>query len=653
MNSKRLLIVTSALFLAFQTNVFAKTDVINKEGMLNEVSNNWEDNYYEKITINDGKAEMDGEKIDLSKELNITEKEEKNILSSEQYAKDYFEKQDEYEVRKRDGNIEITSPYQTHRIIVNAIIKNTYGADSVYYDKEYEQTILQFSSDEAAKKACEAINVNKKIAFPDSVIKTEGNMKTLSVNNLKDAQSWGVKLMGLDTLKNKANDLYPDRKVLVAVLDTGYNSSNFLIAGKKISSKSKSFIKNDTSLTDKVGHGSHVSGTIAEGTSKHIELLECKITDMYGTTTDYLISEGLKYAIAQKADVANMSVGGYSFLLSTESPLEPVCKKAYNNDMIMVAAAGNESSSISHVSPANSDKTWAITAMDETELFADYSNYGKEADFCAPGSNIWGSARQGKYTLSLFSGTSMAAPHITSAAAMIKLKCPNCSVQKAYNELKSLCKDYGPKGKDNHYGWGVPILTHYYDTESAAEEKKTVPAAPKITSVKIAGNKATIQWTKGTEGTQYIVHFWNELLGDTDTKIKTKNNSCTYTIPYAGLLHKCYVESYQNGYYSNDSNRSPMLFMKTPKLKVKVGKRQIKLQNKSLNYAKSKVEILLATNKSFKKAKKYAFGKNKSIKVIKKLKSRKKYYVKIREIRKVSGKSYASPWTKTKVAKVK
>ena len=92
-------------------------------------------------------------------------------------------------------------------------------------------------------------------------------------------------------------------------------------------------------------------------------------------------------------------------------------------------------SSISHVSPANSDKTWAITVMDETELFADYSNYGKEADFCAPGSNIWGSARQGKYTLSLFSGTSMAALHITSAAAMIKLKCPNCSVQKAYSQL--------------------------------------------------------------------------------------------------------------------------------------------------------------------------------------------------------------------------
>ncbi|WP_236545783.1 S8 family serine peptidase [Tenacibaculum maritimum] len=87
-------------------------------------------------------------------------------------------------------------------------------------------------------------------------------------------------------------------------------------------------------------------------------------------------------------------------------------------------AAGNESQDANNVSPArvNGNNIYTISAMDRNDNWASYSNYGSPVDFCAPGSAIYSTWKDGGYNT--ISGTSMATPH---AAGVLLFGTPSTS----------------------------------------------------------------------------------------------------------------------------------------------------------------------------------------------------------------------------------
>jgi subtilisin family serine protease len=171
------------------------------------------------------------------------------------------------------------------------------------------------------------------------------------------------------------------------------------------------------SLDDLNGHGSHVAGIVAArnndigvvGVAAGATVIPVKVLGSTGSGSYSGVIAGVDHVAANGApgDVANMSLGGPVF-----QPLDDAILAAVATSGIkFVLAAGNEKDNANNHSPArtNGDNIYTISAMNASDVWAGFSNYGPAVDFCAPGVNIYSTYKNGGYTT--YSGTSMAAPH--------------------------------------------------------------------------------------------------------------------------------------------------------------------------------------------------------------------------------------------------
>ncbi|MFL0074463.1 S8 family serine peptidase [Tenacibaculum maritimum] len=214
------------------------------------------------------------------------------------------------------------------------------------------------------------------------------------------------------------------------VLDTGVDLDHEDL--NVDTSRSVSFIakgREAKNADDGNGHGTHVAGTIAAkdnavgsvGVAPGNLIVAIKVLDSRGSGTNSGVISGVDYvaANANNGDVANMSLGG-----GISSALDNAIVNAASKGIKFVLAAGNESQDANNVSPArvNGNNIYTISAMDRNDNWASYSNYGSPVDFCAPGSAIYSTWKDGGYNT--ISGTSMATPH---AAGVLLFGTPSTS----------------------------------------------------------------------------------------------------------------------------------------------------------------------------------------------------------------------------------
>ena len=184
------------------------------------------------------------------------------------------------------------------------------------------------------------------------------------------------------------------------------------------------FINNDTFPDDDNGHGSHCAGTVAAinndigvvGVAANATIVPVKVLDRRGSGAYSVIIAGIDYvaANASPGDAVNMSLGGGVYELIDEAVFA-----ASENGIFFALAAGNESDDANNHSPArvNGQYIWTISAMDDVDYFAYFSNYGNPPiDYCMPGVNVYSTFKSGGYET--YSGTSMAAPHMCGVLLM-------------------------------------------------------------------------------------------------------------------------------------------------------------------------------------------------------------------------------------------
>ncbi|GAB3535111.1 hypothetical protein GCM10027443_23400 [Pontibacter brevis] len=172
------------------------------------------------------------------------------------------------------------------------------------------------------------------------------------------------------------------------------------------------------SADDGNGHGSHVAGTIAAknnstgviGVAYDATVVAVKVLDSRGSGSYSGVIAGVDYVAAngKAGDVANMSLGG-----PVSQALDDAVLSAASKGIFFALAAGNDGVDANNTSPArvNGANIFTVSAMNSTDTFASFSNYGNPpVDFCAPGVNIKSTWKDGAYNT--ISGTSMAAPHV-------------------------------------------------------------------------------------------------------------------------------------------------------------------------------------------------------------------------------------------------
>lgn len=439
----------------------------------------WSEHYFRKAVIDTGSGTVmvDGHSADVAETFGENAA-ETDILENAETAEEYFS-DSVYEIESADsGTLTVTAPYQSCRIILSAEdLTESYGAETVLKNPLVDEYILQFSSEEATRSAFRQMKkVYGKQCFVDEILWADDLLSAVTYDGVTfphtsdsglTTYSWGSSAIGAMALKESGD--YAGKSATVAVIDTGVDTDNWFFEGRTISEKSKDLVTGKTGKanmkdyagnTTSTGHGTHVAGIIADCTPDSVSLLAMRIFDDAGESSWALVSSAIDYAVEQDADIINMSFGDNRSTSRFEMPLESHLTVARNAGIPVVCAAGNSSENVANNYPASSPLTISVAAIDESLGFASaYSNYGKAIDFCAPGNSITSALLDGKDGQTTEKrGTSMAAPHITSAMTYLILDNPIASVQSLYDLLTKYCRDLGEPGKDDYYGYGCPLL---------------------------------------------------------------------------------------------------------------------------------------------------------------------------------------------------
>ncbi len=312
--------------------------------------------------------------------------------------------------------VSLTAPYQTSRLVVHSDSLNTSGlkANKVISDGN-GMWVLQFASSEDARVADMTLKSRGMTSEPDLYIPpVAGAVSAESELQEGSHYSWGAYDAGFDSFKEKYSANFSGSEV-VAVVDSGVDSSHPFLSGRVIDGYD--FIDGDFAPYDSNSHGTHVAGTIVDCVGNApVKILSVRVLGNDGSGTSLTVSAGIKYAADSGADVINLSVGGGHSYSEDEA-----VSYAIGKGCVIVTASGNDGTDTAYTCPAHitTPGTIVSAACDSEHNRAYFSNYGTSVDLTAPGVNINASIPGGGY--STYSGTSMAAPHVSAAAALIDL----------------------------------------------------------------------------------------------------------------------------------------------------------------------------------------------------------------------------------------
>ncbi len=329
------------------------------------------------------------------------------------------------------------------------------------------------------RKTIQDFRNNHTIAFAEANAKVHAHF---TPNDTNFADQWNFTTVGAQEAwdYDTTNPIHGgDSSVVVAVLDTGvaYRTSGSFTQAPDLASTTfatgKDFVAepDDSTPDDDNGHGTHVTGTIAENTNNssrgaglafNSTIMPVKVLDNEGSGLLSDVALGVDFARSNGADIINMSLGSDSALAT----LETAITNAVNAGILVVASTGNSTATqISY--PARYDNVIAVGATGFTDAIASYSNTGTGIDLVAPGGDGNKYVLQETYSslnneglpnnfstfgMVGYQGTSQAAPHVTAAAALLlAFGTPASQVESI---LETTTVDLGAVGYDTTYGNG-------------------------------------------------------------------------------------------------------------------------------------------------------------------------------------------------------
>lgn len=320
----------------------------------------------------------------------------------------------------------------------------------IYFEREREF----FPADEMkiiAELKIQTSELSLKIAELEKYL----NNKPIPPKNLMEME-WGLKAIGME----KA--LYTGKGIDVCILDTGLEMAHPDFSSREI--EGKSFIEGEDWNQDPNGHGTHCAGVSAGnlrtdtgkryGIAKDCNLKIAKVLSNKGKGTTSSVIDAIDWAISKQFKILSLSLAAPVGLNEKPSVLfETIGIRALENNCLIIAAAGNDSSRPSTPkpvsAPANSLSIMAVGAIDGQMRIAGFSNAGLNAstggniNVCAPGVDIFSSYpknTKNKNNYFALSGTSMATPHVTGLAALYMEQFPDKTAKEIWEMIETNAK---------------------------------------------------------------------------------------------------------------------------------------------------------------------------------------------------------------------
>lgn len=247
--------------------------------------------------------------------------------------------------------------------------------------------------------------------------------------------------------------------IRVAVIDTGVDDRHPDLRGRVV--ERVSVVDGDGSFVEDI-HGTVIAGIIAAnannalgiyGVAPSAELIAIKacVPDPPGALaavcTSETVARGIDVALVRRTKVINLSLGG------PQDPLiEHLVNRAVEVGALIVAAVGNGGPESPPLYPAALDPVIAVTATDFNDELYRLSNNGGYVDLAAPGVEILSTTPGGRF--GFFSGTSMAAAHVSGVMALLLQLSPGAAPGALRALVESTARDLGPPGRDDRFGWG-------------------------------------------------------------------------------------------------------------------------------------------------------------------------------------------------------
>ncbi len=310
-----------------------------------------------------------------------------------------------------------------------------------------------------------------------------------------------------------------DPSVVVAVVDTGVDLTHPDLAGVTVvAPRNETF--NTTDVTDPVGHGTHVAGTIfaranngtgIAGIAPDSSLMPIKVLDGDGSGFFSDVLDAVDWARTHGADVINLSLGG--LLTPDEIALfQPTFSAARAAGILIVAAAGNSGDRLMFY-PAGLRGVVSVGAVDRTDVEADFSTHNRAVDLTAPGVETLSTLPAGSDPADDYqrlSGTSMAAPHVAGVAALVWAARPSLDVAELEGVLRASAVDLGDPGRDDRYGSGrvdaeaalaapVPSPLPDFDPAPGPTTPLDITFNSPLGPVRQAATHASVSWTVSHE----------------------------------------------------------------------------------------------------------------------------------------------------------
>lgn len=431
-----------------------------------------------------------------------------------------------YEVEINDDSITLYQPYQTHRLIVKG--ENIDKLDSLeiipFFDRMY---IVQFDDLESTLDALDYYNKQDNIEFasPDTVVSLAENEKdeihAAAMEGSTSSISWGSEAIGFNTLfKARMGLALFLPTVKVAVVDTGVSLSHKQIKDRLIETH---YNVSNTQLwhnseADDNGHGTHVAGIVAQNTLSNVKILGFKVLNRYGAGTSSQVIDGVYSAYYAGCKVINLSLGGYNGVKKYDVQWM-VYRFLYEHDVTCCVAAGNDGKDCYNQAPAQYYECITVAAMDENDEIPEWSNWGKKVDIIAPGVDISSAYYLNDKKYIELSGTSMATPFVTAAAANILSKNPDAKPQ----EIKEFLQINGREINAPEHFYGKPALYLGSTRSFDMYEKPKAPTYSLEEGEYKEGTKLKINKTSGSD-IYYQIYDYDDADNDYELIERTKYN---------------------------------------------------------------------------------------------------------------------------------